>query len=66
MGEIRLAVNLKDQIEYFKSDPESVYNTWFIENETRMKAFRSIRRGIINVIDSIKKEPLEMILKVHH
>ena len=24
----------------YKADRESVYNTWFIDNETRLKAFR--------------------------
>lgn len=28
--------------ERYKSDPESVYNTWFVGGEERMKAFRSI------------------------
>ena len=41
-------------IEQYKSDTESVYNTWFINNEDRLKAFRSIRRGILQVIDDIK------------
>ncbi len=44
---------------------------WFIYNETRMKAFRSIRREVIDVIHSIKNNsfgndfkgsPLEFIL----
>lgn len=30
----------------YKADRESVYNTWFIDNETRLKAFRSIRLGV--------------------
>lgn len=39
----------------YQMDPESVYNTWFIQDSTRTKAFRSIRRGIITVINDIKK-----------
>lgn len=39
----------------FKNDPESVYNTWFINNETRLKGFRAIRRGIEQVIQEIKE-----------
>ncbi|HEX6914543.1 MAG TPA: type II restriction endonuclease, partial [Chitinophagaceae bacterium] len=35
-------------------DKESVYNTWFINNEERLKAFRSIRRGVMQVIDDIR------------
>ncbi|WP_246559122.1 hypothetical protein [Citrifermentans pelophilum] len=55
----------------YKADPESVYNTWFIDNDTRMKAFRSIRRGVITIVDSIKSgtfgndfkgSPLEVVL----
>ena len=41
---------LKDLILQFKTDSESVYNTWFIYNNTRMKTFRSIRRGVIDTI----------------
>ncbi len=63
--------NLKQLTEQYKSDSESVYNTWFIDNQTRMKAFRSIRRGVIDVISAIKEgnfgndfkgSPLEFIL----
>ena len=38
----------------YKTDGESVYNTWFIDNETRLKAFRSIRRGVIEVVAAIQ------------
>jgi len=37
---------LTELIDRYKSDPESVYNTWFVSSEERMKAFRSIRRGV--------------------
>ena len=66
-----MAANLKELVQRYKADPESVYNTWFIDNETRMKAFRSIRRGVINVIEAIKSgsfpndfkgSPLEFVL----
>ena len=40
-------------IHCYKSDPESVYNTWFISGEERMKAFRSIRRGVRDLVDAI-------------
>lgn len=46
--------NLNELAVRYKSDPESVYNTWFIDNDTRMKAFRSIRRGVMTVVASIK------------
>ncbi len=38
----------------YRSDEESVFNTWFINNEERLKAFRSIRRGVRDVIADIK------------
>jgi len=40
----------------YKSDKECVFNTWFINNEERLKAFRSIRRGVQKVIEDIKLE----------
>jgi type II restriction enzyme len=48
--------NLDKIIKQYKTDSESVYNTWFINNEERLKAFRSIRRGVIQVIDDIKQK----------
>lgn len=63
--------NLKDLAARYKADPESVYNTWFINNEMRMKAFRSIRRGVTEIVTSIKNgsfgndfkgSPLEFVL----
>jgi type II restriction enzyme len=47
-------VNLAPIIQQYKADKESVYNTWFINNEERLKAFRSIRRGVLQVIEDIK------------
>jgi type II restriction enzyme len=58
-------------IEQYKSDQESVYNTWFVNGEERMKAFRAIRRGVRDTMDSIsrgtfgndfKGSPLEVVL----
>ncbi|OYZ48085.1 MAG: hypothetical protein B7Y15_12675, partial [Bacteroidetes bacterium 24-39-8] len=46
--------NLTQIIQQYKTDKESVYNTWFINNEERLKAFRSIRRGVMQVVDDIK------------
>ena len=43
-------------IQQYKSDHQSVYNTWFINNDERLKAFRSIRRGLMQVIDEIKNK----------
>lgn len=42
-------------IRNYKADSGSVYNTWFINNEDRLKAFRSIRRGVQQVINDIKE-----------
>lgn len=46
--------NLSQIIQQYKDDKQSVYNTWFINNEDRLKAFRSIRRGVMQIIDDIK------------
>ena len=63
---------LHNLIAQYKSDPESVYYTWFVGGEARMKAFRAIRRGVRDVVDSIAAEtfgndfkgsPLEVVLK---
>src|SRR3989338_6538965 len=48
--EIRMLTEL---INRYKSEPESVYNTWFVSGEERMKAFRVIRRGVRDTVDSI-------------
>jgi len=58
-------------IDAYKSDPESVYNTWFIGGEERMKAFGAIRRGVRQTVESIvagtfgndfKGSPLEVVM----
>jgi type II restriction enzyme len=63
--------SLSKLIGEYKSDPESVYNTWFIGGQERMKAFRAIRRGVRDTVDSIaagtfgndfKGSPLEVVL----
>ncbi|HSH68052.1 MAG TPA: hypothetical protein VLB84_20130 [Bacteroidia bacterium] len=46
--------NFEQIISQYKSDKESVYNTWFINNDERLKAFRSIRRGVMQVVEDIK------------
>ncbi|MGY3053112.1 type II restriction enzyme [Pedobacter sp. UYEF25] len=45
---------LSNLITQYKTDNQSVYRTWFINNEERLKAFRTIRRGVIQVIEEIK------------
>jgi type II restriction enzyme len=63
---------LMQLIPQYKLDPESVYNTWFVGGEERMKAFRSIRRGVRDTVESIsagtfgndfKGSPLEVVLQ---
>ncbi len=62
---------LIELINRYKADPESVYATWFINGAERMKAFRAIRRGVRDTVDSIaagtfpndfKGSPLEFVL----
>jgi type II restriction enzyme len=64
-------IALTKLITQYKSDSESVYNTWFVGGEERMKAFRAIRRGVRDTVDSIvagtfgndfKGSPLEVVL----
>ena len=43
-------------IRHYKDDPASVYNTWFVGSEERLKAFRAIRRGVLQVVEDIKSE----------
>ncbi len=47
-------IKLQELLDKYKSDKESVFNTWFINNDERLKAFRSIRRGVQKVIQDIK------------
>lgn len=48
-------MNSFDQIiKQYKDDTQSVFNTWFMDNDQRLKAFRTIRRGINQVVEDIK------------
>lgn len=47
--------HFSETIQKYKQDPESVYHTWFINNADRLKAFRSIRRGVAQVVKDIKE-----------
>ena len=49
-------INFSQIISQYKEDKQSVFNTWFINNEERLKAFRSIRRGVMQVVDDIKNK----------
>ncbi|WP_462412188.1 hypothetical protein [Neobacillus sp. Marseille-QA0830] len=44
---------MEQLIEQFKNDQESVYHTWFLQNTDRLKAFRTIRKGLIKVINEM-------------
>lgn len=48
--------HLHSIIQQYKADRGSVYNTWFTNNEERLKAFRSIRRGVQQIVDDIKNK----------
>ncbi|MDT3426308.1 type II restriction enzyme [Paenibacillus forsythiae] len=50
-----MAEQLKNLILAYKADPESVYNTWFINNEERLKAFRTIKSGVGQTVESIER-----------
>ena len=56
----------------YRHDPESVYNTWFLNDGNRLKAFRSIRRGVEEVVRAVragtfgndyKGSPLETVME---
>jgi len=49
-----MSQELRSIINDYKTDKETVYNSWFVNNEDRLKAFRSIRRGVFEVIQDIK------------
>ncbi|WP_336775261.1 hypothetical protein [Paenibacillus sp. MMO-58] len=41
-------------IQEYKQDEESTYHTWFLNNDERLKAFRSIRKSLTKVIVEIE------------
>lgn len=49
-------MNFETILKNYKSDTDSVFNTWFINNEERLKAFRSIKRGVRAVVEDIKND----------
>ena len=63
---------IQDLVARYRLDPESVYNTWFLQNEARLKAFRSIRRGVEEMVRAVragtfgndyKGSPLETVME---
>ena len=45
---------MDELITNYKNNPDLVYQTWFINNDDRLKAFRSIKNGINQVVEDIK------------
>ncbi|WP_245747530.1 hypothetical protein [Anaerobacillus alkalidiazotrophicus] len=43
-------------IEAYRKDPESVYHTWFLQDQDRLKAFRTIKAGIRDVVLDIQNQ----------
>ena len=52
-GEVIIHERFAKIIEAYRADPESVFHTWFIHGEDRLKAFRSIRLGVEQVAADI-------------
>jgi len=42
--------------EKYRNDYESVYNTWFLQDKERLKAFRTIKVGIRDVVHEIQNQ----------
>lgn len=40
--------------DQYRNDPESVYHIWFLNNEDRLKAFRTIKAGLYDVEKAIR------------
>ncbi|WP_336788297.1 hypothetical protein [Paenibacillus sp. MMO-177] len=45
---------MENIIQEYKQDEESTYHTWFLNNDERLKAFRSIRKSLTKVIVEIE------------
>ncbi len=43
-------------ITEYKNNPDLVYQTWFVNNDDRLKAFRSIKKGVAQVVSDIKND----------
>lgn len=44
---------LAELFDRHHADADSVYNTWFVGEEERLRAFRSIRRGVRDTVGNI-------------
>lgn len=59
------ANHLDSLVNSYKTDSESVFNTWFIGSEERLKAFRTIRRGVATVVEDIRRRRFPNDFKGH-
>ncbi|MBK8724678.1 MAG: hypothetical protein IPL96_01175 [Holophagaceae bacterium] len=50
---MNLPSELAGLLQRYRADPESVFHTWFL-GEDRLKAFRTIRRGVMEVVQDIQ------------
>ncbi|WP_238884379.1 hypothetical protein [Clostridium sp. YIM B02551] len=64
-------INLEKLITVYKTDDNSSYNSWFINNKIRLNAITDIRTEVTSVVESIKNNtfgndfkcsPLELVL----
>jgi type II restriction enzyme len=46
---------MESLIGWYKNDLESVYHTWFLHSNDRLKAFRTIKKGLLKVIKEIEE-----------
>jgi type II restriction enzyme len=62
---------IKNIIAEYKNDSESVYHTWYLDSQDRLKAFRTIKKGVMDVVNEIenhsfgndfKNSSLEMVV----
>ena len=53
--------NLNHRINQYKYNIESVYTTWFVDNDQRLIVFKTLRRGIIQVMEDVKKRDVSKL-----
>ena len=46
--------DLDTLVDRYRRDTESVYHTWFLHDGSRLKSFRSIRRGVEEVVRAVR------------
>jgi type II restriction enzyme len=64
--------SIKNIILDYKNDFESVYHTWYLDNPERLKAFGTVKKGVMDVVNDIenktfgndfKNSSLEVVVK---